>query len=102
MHSRLSKFRQTAVDVAHLQLGVEYQAAAVSQMRAGSVDDEEVRELRHGNTQVGERLVPPDAVQVGPVAAGDGHRPQHIGVPKSGGVDDYIDVVGLAVLGDHA
>src|SRR5580698_502780 len=102
MHSRLSKFRQAGVDVAHLQFGVEDQAATVGQMRTRPVDYEKVRELRHGDPQIGERPTAPDAVQVGTVAAGDGHRPQHVGVPKPGGVDDDIDVMNFAVLGDDA
>ena len=45
---------------------------------------------------------PHTLVQVDTVPAGDGHRPQHVGVPKPGGVDDHIDVVGGTVGGDDA
>src|SRR6202044_2754341 len=93
---------QAAVDIAHLQFGVEDQAAAVGEMGARSIDNEEVRKPRDGDAQICVRSPAPHAVQVDTVAAGDGHRPQHVGVPKPGGVDDHIDVVDFAVLGDDA
>src|SRR6516225_2590851 len=41
-------------------------------------------------------------MQIDSVAAGDFQRPQHVGVPEPGGVNDDIGIAGHAVFGDDA
>src|SRR6202008_596453 len=71
-------------------------------MRPGPVNDEEVGKSRNGDAEVGIRSTPPHVMEVDSVAASDFQRPQYVGVPESGGVDDDIGVVGDAVRGDDA
>ena len=81
LHSRgpgLQHLPQALHDVADLAFRVEDDAAAMGQVRAGTIQHEHVREAWRGDAQIGPRLIlPPQAAHADAIAPGDLHRRQH-------------------------
>ena len=67
----------------------------------GPVEAEQVREARHGDAQIRAGVATPLFVEVDAVAADDRHRHEELRRLEAGAVDDDVDGVLDAVVGDH-
>ena len=90
-------------DVAGLALGLEDRAATVTEPGAGALHQEQVREARHGDAEMGGGVVvAPHVVEHDAVASDRVERTRHVGHPEAGRHHDHVGIVVGAVDGANA
>ena len=99
----LDHLDQAGRDVAALAFRLEDHAAAMRRARIGTEHDEQVRKIRHGEAEIGGRIVAgPGLLQILAAAPGDVEPRRHLRDLEAGGDHDDIRRTKFAVRCDDA